>query len=276
MDRRNFIGKASCLTILSFLEYHDLFSSGGIEKPRAISENLIQEIQLQTNTSLSTLKEFYNRKLGFEIISESSERLIVLAGMTMISFLRSDNVNKVPFYHFAFNIPENKIRQARDWQLKRTNLLPAPAHMVDEGYSTDIRHFSNWNAHSVFFWDPAGNLLEYIARHDLLNESKGDFSTKDILYASEIAFIVDDVDLFSNELINSFGLPEYKQGNAEFRAIGDEYGLLLVMKKGRVWMGNTNTPKTPDIYQTLTKIKSKKNSDWRAKDYPYQIVTAAS
>lgn len=274
MDRRNFIGKASGLTILSLLEYHDSFSF--FANPKAIGENLIQEIQLQTNTSLSTLKEFYNRKLGFEIKSDLQESLVVQAGLTTISFFRSANVNKVPFYHFAFNIPENKIRQARDWQLKRTELLPTPTNMIDEGYSNDIRHFRNWNAHSVFFWDPAGNLLEYIARHDLHNESKGDFSTKDILYASEIAFIVDDVDLFSNELKNSFELSEYKQGNAEFRAIGDEYGLLLVMKKGRVWMGNTNTPKTPDIYQTLTIIKSKKNSDWRAKEYPYQIVAAVT
>ena len=276
MDRRNFIGKASSLTFLSLLEYHDSFSFFANNNPRTINENLIQEIELQTNTSLSTLKEFYNRKLGFEIRSESPEMLVVQAGLTMIIFIRSGNTKGVPFYHFAFNIPENKVRLARDWQLKRTELLPTPTHMIDEGYPNDIRHFRNWNAHSVFFWDPAGNLLEYIARHDLRNGSKGDFSTKDILYASEIAFIVDDVDLFSNELKNSFELPEYKQGNAEFRAIGDEYGLLLVMKKCRVWMGNTNTPKTPDVHQTLTKIKSNKNSDWHSNDYPYKILSTIS
>ena len=58
-----------------------------------------------------------------------------------------------PLYHYAFNIPENKIEAARQWQKQRTPL-------IRRGKS-EIVHFSGINVHSVYFTAPAGNIVDY-------------------------------------------------------------------------------------------------------------------
>ena len=75
-------------------------------------------------------------------------------------------------------------------------VAPAPdprAQPAAAGLPPDIVDYSHWNAHSIFFLDPGGNVVEYIARHDLKNGAPGAFSSRDILGTSEIALIVDDV-----------------------------------------------------------------------------------
>ena len=196
---------------------------------------------------------------------------MIRAGETTIRFVQVKQEGAAPFYHFAFNIPENKIEKARDWQLKRTALSATPAHMIDARFPKDVRHFQNWNAHSIFFWDPAGNLVEYIARHDLGNGTDGEFSSKDLLCASEIAFIVNDADAIADELKSSFNLSQYRSGDANFRAIGDENGLLLVMKKGRIWESHTNISRTPATIKTSVTINADKNEGWKPANYPFEI-----
>jgi hypothetical protein len=73
-------------------------------------------------------------------------------------------------YHFAFNIPENQIRSAKEWLMPRTVLLK------DEQGNDYFQH-SGWNSEAVYFKDPAGNILEFIARHDLSNAVDGDFDS---------------------------------------------------------------------------------------------------
>ena len=81
---------------------------------------------------------------------------------------------------------------------------------------------------------PAGNVVEYIARHDLKNGDSGPFGWADILYASEIGLIVDDVAATAAKVTDVAAVTQYKGGSDQFMAMGDEYGLLLVMKRGRV------------------------------------------
>ena len=114
----------------------------------------------------------------------------------------------------AFNIPENKVKAAHDWQAQRGPLMQTPPHMRDRNFPPHVRHFRNWNAHSVFFWDPAGNILEYIGRHTLKNPAPGPFTSDDILYASEIAFVTDDVPTMASAIEQRFDLPQYLQGSA--------------------------------------------------------------
>ena len=77
--------------------------------------------------------------------------------------------------------------------------------------------FSHWNAHSVFFYDPAGNVVEYIARHDLKNAAPGGFGSADILYASEIAWIVDDVAATASTLKKVVGIDQYRGASEDVR-----------------------------------------------------------
>src|SRR5690606_32649521 len=113
-----------------------------------------------------------------------------------------------------------------------------------------------WNAHSVFFFDPAGNVVEYIARHDLANAAPGDFGVDDILYASEIAFVVDDVPGAAETLAEAAGAGLYRGSSDQFAAVGDELGLLLVMKRGRVISFDSPERKAVDVFPSRAAIRA--------------------
>ena len=252
---------------------HDVLAScSSFQQPiSAKATTRLLQLDLVTATPIAELKKFYTVGLGLPLITEQADQFMIRAGETTIRFVQVKQDGAAPFYHFAFNIPENKIVKAREWQLRRTELSATPTHMIDEKFPKDIRHFQNWNAHSIFFWDPAGNLVEYIARHDLENRADGDFTSKDLLCASEIAFIVDDADDIADELKSSFSLNQYRGGDANFRAIGDENGLLLVIKKGRVWESHTNISRTPGTIKTAVTINADKNETWKPVNYPFEI-----
>ena len=272
MKIRSFIYN-SAASIATFMGMHDILASCAPASNSIYSNTgaRILHLDLVTTASLEGLKKFYTSLIGLPVVSEQADRFMIRAGETTISFIKT-NVKEAPFYHFAFNIPENKILKAREWQLKRTALSGSPSQLIDPAYPKDIRHFQHWNAHSVFFWDPAGNLVEYIARHDLKNRTDGEFSSRDLLCASEIAFIVNDTETIADEIKSSFGLNQYRGGDENFRAIGDENGLLLVIKKGRVWESHTNISRIPNTSKTAVTIKAVKNQKWVPKNYPFEIT----
>ena len=278
MNRRDFIFNGSVTTAATFFGMHELLASSSFLKINNSTANnaRILHLELVTATPISELKRFYTVLLELPLIAEQADRFMIRAGETTISFVQVKQTGAVPFYHFAFNIPQNKILKAREWQLRRTDLSATPSQLIDANYPNDVRHFRNWNAHSVFFWDPAGNLVEYIARHDLKNEAAGEFTSQDILCASEIAFIVQDAETIAEELKSSFNLDQYRGGDENFRAIGDENGLLLVMRKGRVWESHTNISRTPDTIKTAVTIKADNKKTWKPANYPFEINVKAS
>jgi len=133
----------------------------------------------------------------------------------------------------------------------------------------DYRH---WNAHSIFFYDPAGNVVEYIARHDLKNAARGGFGAQDILYASEIGLIVDDVPAASRQFGAVAGAHPYRGESDEFTALGDEHGLLLVMKRGRILNFNhASQEKAARVFQTAVRVRGAKSTTYRLPGFPYEV-----
>jgi hypothetical protein len=197
----------------------------------------IRGLRLHTAAPLEQLADFYGGALGQRIEESRADRLVVVAGATRLELVPAPGEHRDAFYHVAFNVPENKLLLARDWQLERTPLLAPRNNQVDPSYPEDVTWFRGWNAHSVFFWDPAGNLLEHIARHDLANAAPGRFGSSDILYASEIALITDDVPRVAREVAAAMKLVTYREPSEVFEALGDELGLVLVIERGRDWWG---------------------------------------
>jgi catechol 2,3-dioxygenase-like lactoylglutathione lyase family enzyme len=185
----------------------------------------VQELLL-TTPDLSAQKTFYRNVLKLPVTAESEQQFTVQAGTTKLTFAQGalDGV-----YHFAFNIPENQIAEARKW-------LAVPLIKASDG--RDEFFSENWNAHNIYFYDPAGNILELIARHTLPNASTEPFSEKSLLNISEIGIGVEDVKAFTE----SCDLPHYGSGSDEFAPMGDENGLLIVVKLGRVWFPDTGKP----------------------------------
>jgi catechol 2,3-dioxygenase-like lactoylglutathione lyase family enzyme len=266
--RREFLGFSAA----AFVAAHARVVAG-LGHPAAPSRPpLISEIELLSGVDLAELKAFYSGLLGLTASHDSAERLTLQAGSTSLTFVPGSGADTRPFYHFAFNIPENKILDALGWQQKRSPLLPIPPRNRAAGYPDNVVDYSHWNAHSVFFLDPAGNVVEYIARHDLANAAPGPFSARDILYASEIAFIVDDVRSGARAVRDVGALAQYRGGDDNFMAIGDEHGLLLVMKRGRILnFDPSTTEKAARIFQTRVTVRGTRATDFQWPGSPYAI-----
>jgi catechol-2,3-dioxygenase len=276
MDRRHFLGSAAATA--AFCAMHDIAMAtaqqSGVPLPPLTPRPRILSLELQAATSaMSAMKTFYGKTLDLRIMNEGADRFTVEAGETKITFVSSADLadGRAPFYHFAFNIPENKILKALEWQKARTPLLAIPERNRAAGYPPEVVDYSHWNAHSIFFLDPGGNVVEYIARHDLENGDTAPFSWGDLLYASEIGLVVDDVPATATTLKDVAAIEPYRAPSEQFTAMGDEYGLLLVMKRGRVIDFTGDASHGVGVYKTAVTIRGVKASKHAIAGYPYQI-----
>lgn len=174
---------------------------------------------------LGPLRDFYEGRLGLPTVASADDEVCFQAGQSELCFRRHP---EPALYHFAFNIAPAKIESAFAWLQGR-----APLRMPD------VVDFPNWNAHAVYFVDPLGNILEFIARHDMPSADTSDFGTADIWGVSEIGVVVDDVAEAVRDFQQRLSLPVYKGSvSNEFAALGDDEGLLIVVRTGRPWFSS--------------------------------------
>lgn len=263
MNRRRFIQLGSAALALSL---HPGSAAGGRVTPRT----RLKDLRLRTSASLEEMADFYAGVLELKVLERDRTHLVVAAGETRLSYTRQPAEQGSPFYHVAFNIPENKILAARDWQLERTELDNNPSAPRHPDHP-DVVHFAHWDAHSVFFRDPAGNLLEHIARHTLDNAAPGPFSSRDVQCCSEIALVLDAEDLRpeADRIAAAIGVERYRTSSARFVALGDENGLVLVMKKGVSLRGDA------DVYPTEVELDGPTPGfDHTVPGLPYRLTSA--
>src|SRR5947207_4232176 len=137
----------------------------------------IKKLFLQTSY-LKTLEEFYSSILELPSETIDKKEIVVKIGISDLIFTETKEAE--PFYHFAINIPSNKIEEAKTWLGNKVKLLWM------EDYENDIADFVNWHAKSVYFYDPAGNIVELIARFDLDNNVSETFSSRQFLSVNEV------------------------------------------------------------------------------------------
>lgn len=210
---------------------------------------------------LQTQKEYYAEVLTLPV-NLTAGQLEVKAGKTDLVFTQAE-ADFDGAYHFAFNIPKNQFGAAKEWIAARQSLL-RDAEGKDEFTS------KTWNSQSVYFKDPAGNVLEFIARHTLDNEADGEFDARQILNVSEIGLPSEDVVGWANELCSRMGLSAYRQEpNENFTPVGDENGLLILPLKDRIWMPNSGVPARLLPVTVLVDVDGK---IWTVRGYPYEIT----
>lgn len=275
IDRRQFLSSAAVTA--AFFAMHDRAAAGAQgtsaqaepKRPHLLSLEL-----LAGASTMAAMRTFYGKTLDLRLLDDKADRFTVEAGESRITFVASEEAvdGRAPFYHFAFNIPENKIVKALEWQKARTPMLAIPERNRAAGFPPEVVDYRHWNAHSVFFPDPAGNVVEYIARHDLRNGDANPFGWSDILYVSEIGLIVDDVPGAATAIGSMTSLASYKGGDDNFTAMGDEYGLLLVMKRGRVvdFTGNAEHGVRP--YPTGVNVRGPKAATHKLPAHPYRLT----
>jgi hypothetical protein len=185
---------------------------------------------LQTN-QLESLNRFYFSVLELPARREGEKEISIEVGATELQF--REEKNSTAYYHFAINIPSNKIEEAKMWLKSRTDLL----WMND--YNSDIADFRNWHAKSVYFFDPGGNIVELISRFDLNDPVDEKFSPKHFNCISEIGIVFkpNEFDQRTDELLQKFHLEYFSKQPPlpQFRAIGNDDGLFIIVPEDRKW-----------------------------------------
>ena len=193
---------------------------------------LFEELKLQTK-QLSALYHFYKDVIQLPVSEISDSHFTIQTRDTQLIFEEESNTFTVPFYHFAFNIASNKIQEAYEWLKERTDLLWI------EDYKSHIADFKNWNAKSVYFLDPAGNIAEFIARADLNDVIDEPFSSRHIRSVSEIGLVFPEQSFKQSieKILKEHQLQYFaKQPPLEsFCAIGDDEGLFIIVPENRSW-----------------------------------------
>lgn len=195
----------------------------------------LTEISLQAN-SLTSLYNFYKEVMELPVSFLDEIKLTIHAGESILHFEKNEEIID-PFYHIAFNIPSNKFEEAYEWFKCRVSLMCVYDH------KNFIADFKNWNAKSFYFYDPAGNILEMIARYDLNNEISRNFSGSSICNVSELG-IVFPAHGFEDKVasyMKKYSLDFFNKQppGPNFKVAGDDNGLFIMVPEGRDWWPGT-------------------------------------
>jgi catechol 2,3-dioxygenase-like lactoylglutathione lyase family enzyme len=192
----------------------------------------ILQIELLSN-NLEATERFYAQTMGLPIAHKTDGTLTFLAGSSLLTFNHTDET-PVPIYHFAFNIPSNKLEEALAWVKTFAEPIQVPAGGV-------VADFQSWNARAVYFFDNNGNLVELIARFDLNNANDQPFGPSDILNVSEMGIVADEVTALREKLLQQHQLTHFSkmQPLEDFAALGNDEGLLILAKTNRNWFPTT-------------------------------------
>lgn len=211
---------------------------------------IMETIELLTAGGPGKLLPFYRDVLGVPVLKSTDRRLTVGIGYTVITFVRAEEAaagagGKTPHYHFAINIPENKLDEAKRW-------IEAKVELGKEG-DRDISHSELWNSDAVYFMDPGGNILELIARHTMVNGVNRPFDPeRDLLGVSEMGLPTKDVP-GAADVFESLGIPTYIRKNPEFNPVGDEEGLFILVQPGRRWAFTSGL--TAECFPFMVRVK---------------------
>ncbi len=195
----------------------------------------ILELELQTNHPLKELAHFYTNLLSQIPVAQTEQHLMVQIGTTKLTFkfLESAHPSR---YHFAINIPRNQFEEAKAWLSQQVSL-------ITDKNGEGVFRSESWHADMMYFYDPADNILELIARHTLNNESDVPFSAQSLLAISEIGIAAKDVPMQLAAIQKQIEVEPYLwSGNEEFAPVGDEEGLFIMVKQGRIWFPDTGIP----------------------------------
>ena len=163
-------------------------------------------------------KFFYSKTLGCDLKINEADKFSIEIGNSTLIFNRSEVAH---IYHYCFLIPSNQINTAKEWLVKRLTLIELDKHKF-------IQRWESWNADAIYFYDASGNIVEFIARYDLKNESSDDFGIKQIISINEIGMPSKHVRDLNIQLKESMNCDLWKGDLERFSTNGDQNGLFLI------------------------------------------------
>lgn len=178
----------------------------------------IKKLKLYTN-DIAAQTNFYDKSLGFKAINKSEEQVSFRIGNSILSFEKSDQDYK---YHYCFLIPSNKLNESIAWLEKRLKLIKSEDNNI-------IQDYKSWNAHSIYFYDGTGNVVEFIVRHDLRNKTSEDFNHSQIISINEIGLVTTNIKSINETLEKKLNTKFWKGDLTRFGTNGDQNGLFLLI-----------------------------------------------
>ena len=192
---------------------------------------------------LALVRPFYGEVLGLPLVADEPESFTVRVGVSRLTFALIENDRDPGVQHIAFTIPRNQLAAGKAWLDGRAALLTLGD---DDEFAS-----ASWRAQQVYFRDPAGNILELIARQTLDNATMAPFDARQLLNVSEVGLPTADLPGTVAALGREFGLPVYGEASDTFTAVGDANGLLIVVRAGRHWFPTTDPAVDAPIAVTL-------------------------
>ncbi|GLY11027.1 hypothetical protein ACP2W0_09185 [Pseudobacillus badius] len=175
---------------------------------------------------------FYKHVLAFDCVSETAETAHFQVGSSRFTLHRDEE--HAYYYHFAFNIPPNLFSSAKQWIAKKVPLL------TEDG--ADEIYFDGAKAHAFYFEDPAGNIVEYIARTETTPEAAADqFAPCHIAGVSEMGVPTNETKKQLDELLD-LGIPPrnneplYYEKYLNFMGEYEDGNYLIIGPVGRRWI----------------------------------------
>jgi catechol-2,3-dioxygenase len=222
------------------------------------------ELHLHT-PHLAAQRVFYTTTLGLPLVGQTQDSFMVQAGQTRLAF--HGTVQIATRYHFAFTIRGNAWTQAREWLVPRVSLLTRDGQ--------DVFFIDTWNVHSMYFHDADGSVVEFIAHHELPEDSSDPFGAEAIVRLSEIGLVVADVPAMVETLHSWLGLDPYQGfSHHEFTAVGDLSGRFIVVRTGRIWFPTRSEPALVAPIQVT--VKGVHQRHYRVSGLPYEIAVVAT
>ena len=221
----------------------------------------IRELHLHAD-DLHALDRFYASTLGLAKVASEPSAVAYQIGRSRLMFAHAAGF--AGRYHIAFDVPNNQFDEAQAWLRARVSLVAA-----NDGAS--VFHSAGWNADMCYFLDPAGNILELIARHTASTASHEPFSSASLLAISEIGLASSSVPTTVAWLRATLGLEPYGEQSPTFAPVGDDAGLFIVVQTGRQWYPDTGVLAAPLPTQIV--IAGARSDSVAVPELPYHVRT---
>lgn len=196
---------------------------------------------------LPAQRRFYAEVLGLAV-RPAGDGLLVQAGSSQLA-MRPAPAGERPCYHIAFAVPLARLIAAHDQIAAHTPLV------ADSAGATMIDH-AGWGARACYFFDPAGNILECIARVDEPADPAAPPAPA-IRSIAEVGIVTGNVPETAAALCARLGIGVYAgSASPEFTAIGDRHGLLIIVRQGRIWYPDTGRAAAPAPLEALVQTES--------------------
>lgn len=206
----------------------------------------IEHVKMYASNFYAT-KDFYITKFDFPLISEEKNSFTLKVGETAVTFIEAP-LNEKPFYHFAFDIPANQFEEAKAWTKGKITL--------SEEQGEDDVYFAGIDAKSIYFEDPAGNIVEFICRLSEGKQSTEPFNASSLQKMSEMSLVVADK-LSAVSALHTISI--FERDQKEITAEGltfvgerDDASYLLFVNEGRRWFFSNKTSKVFPVEILLT------------------------